>query len=170
MCSIDVRVFHLTRRSNRVFYEKRQLVATVDHKKDITSNIDDVQRFIRRKYRIWIKKTFTLAPGQNFIENVCSDSRIVLCILNTHSAIPEKIGRIANVFAKVSFGNRRWNKNSIECFATYTKSTKSYHLDLKLHIKFTAFSYFCYTLFFVGCFADIVKNYVTASACLILQK
>ena len=82
--------------------------------------------------------------------------------------MPEKIGRIANVFAKVSFGNRRWNKNPTECSATYTKSTKSYHLDLKLHIKFTAFSYFCYTLFSVGCFADFVKNYVTDSAYLLL--
>ena len=75
--------------------------------KDIRSNIDDIQRFIRRNSEYELKKTFTLARGQNFIESVCSDSRIVLCILNTYSAMPEKIGRIANVFAKVSFENRR---------------------------------------------------------------
>ena len=56
------------------------------------------------------------------------------------------------------FGNRPLNKNLTEGSATYTITTKSYHLDLRLQIKFTAFSYFCYTLFSVGCFADIVKN------------
>ena len=50
----------------------------------------------------------------------------------------------------------------MEGSTTYIKSKKSCHLDLKLHIKFIAFSYFCYTLFSVSCFGDVAKNQVTA--------
>ena len=37
-----------------------------------------------------LKNIHSGTNGQNFIENVCSDSRIVLCIVNTYRAIPEK--------------------------------------------------------------------------------
>ena len=57
-----------------------------------------------------------------------------------------------------ALGKGHETKISQKVLQTYTISTKSYHLDLRLQIKFTAFSYICYTLFSVGCFADFVKN------------
>ena len=118
------------------------------------------QHFIQRKHRKWIKSKNIDDSGTwaNFYRNVCSDASIVLCILNTYSAILEKIERITDVFAKVSFGNRRWYKNTTAGSASHIKRRKSCHLDLKLYIKVIAFSYFSYTLFSVGCFADIAKK------------
>ena len=75
--------------------------------------------------------------------------------------MPEKIGRIANVFVKVSLGKRRWNKNAGRFCYLYQK-LKTCHLDVKLHIRFIAFWNFWYTLFSVDCLADIAKNQVTA--------
>ena len=94
----------------------------------------------QRKYRIWTKSgNIHSGAWAKFYRNVWSDASIVLYI---QCGIPEKIGRIANVFAKVSFGNRRWNKNTTEGSATNVQSKKSCHLDVKLHIKFIALSYF----------------------------
>ena len=139
MCSIDVRAFHLTRRSNRAFYGKRQLPATVGlkrHDEEYRRRL----RFIRRKYRIWTKSgNIHSGTWAKFYRNIWSDASIVLYI---QCGIPEKIGRIANVFVKVSLENRRWNKNTTEGSTTYIQSKKSCHLDVKLHIKFIAFSYF----------------------------
>ena len=130
MCSIDVRAFHLTRRSNRAFYGKRQLPATVGlkrHHEEYRRRL----RFIRRKYRIWTKSG-NIHPGTwaKFYRNIWSDAIIVLYI------------QCGIVFVKVSLENRRWNKNITEGSATYIQSKKSCLLDVKLHIKFIAFSYF----------------------------
>ena len=131
MCSIDVRAFHLTRRSNRVFYGKRQLPATAGLERH-HEQYRWLQRFIRIKYRIWTKSgNIHSGMWAKFYRNVWSDASIVLCI---QCGIPEKIGRIANVFAKVSFGNRRWNKNTTEGSATYIQSKKSCHLDYILNL------------------------------------
>ena len=126
--------------------------------KDITSNIDDVSVLCKEstKYKSGNIHSGTWAK---FYRNVCFDTSVVLCILNIYCALSEKIGRIANVVAKVSFGNRRWNKKPIASSATYIKNKKSYQLDLQLHIEFIAFSFFLlHTLFSVGCFADSAAN------------
>ena len=130
MCSIDVRAFHLTRRSNRAFYGKRQLPATVGlkrHDEEYRRRL----RFIRRKYRIWTKSgNIHSGTWAKFYRNIWSDASIVLYI------------QCGIVFVKVSLENRRWNKNITEGSATYIQSKKSCLLDIKLHIKFIAFSYF----------------------------
>ena len=130
MCSIDVRAFHLTRRSNRAFYGKRQLPATVGlkrHHEEYRRRL----RFIRRKYRIWTKSgNIHSGTWAKFYRNIWSDASIVLYI------------QCGIVFVKVSLENRRWNKNITEGSATYIQSKKSCLLDIKLHIKFIAFSYF----------------------------
>ena len=130
MCSIDVRAFHLTRRSNRAFYGKRQLPATVGlkrHHEEYRRRL----RFIRRKYRIWTKSgNIHSGTWAKFYRNIWSDASIVLYI------------QCGIVFVKVSLENRRWNKNITEGSATYIQSKKSCLLDVKLHIKFIAFSYF----------------------------
>ena len=130
MCSIDVRAFHLTRRSNRAFYGKRQLPATVGlkrHDEEYRRRL----RFIRRKYRIWTKSgNIHSGTWAKFYRNIWSDASIVLYI------------QCGIVFVKVSLENRRWNKNITEGSATYIQSKKSCLLDVKLHIKFIAFSYF----------------------------
>ena len=71
--------------------------------KDIKSNIDDVIVLFEESNRYELKV-------------------VLISILNTYSAIPEKIGRIANVFAKASLGNRRWKKNATGGSATSIKS------------------------------------------------
>ena len=130
MCSIDVRAFHLTRRSNRAFYGKRQLPATVGlkrHHEEYRRRL----RFIRRKYRIWTKSgNIHSGTWAKFYRNIWSDASIVLYI------------QCGIVFVKVSLENGRWNKNITEGSATYIQSKKSCLLDVKLHIKFIAFSYF----------------------------
>ena len=55
MCGIDVRAFHFTRRSNRVFYGKRQLIATVILK-DITGYIDDFSVLLEESTEYELKK------------------------------------------------------------------------------------------------------------------
>ena len=68
--------------------------------KDITSNIDDFSVLFEESTEYELKvETFTLARGQNFIE--------IVGLMLASFYIFEKIGRIANVFAKVYFGNRR---------------------------------------------------------------
>ena len=131
MSSIDVRAFHLKRRSNRVFDGKRHLSATVGLERH-HEQYRWLQRFIRRKYRIWTKSGNNHAgTWEKFYMNVWSDASIVLYI---QCGILEKIGRIANVFAKVSCGNRQWNKNTTEASVTYIQSKKSYHLDYILNL------------------------------------
>ena len=130
MCSIDVRAFHLKRRSNRVFDGKRHLSATVGLERH-HEQYRWLQRFIRRKYRIWTKSgNIHSGTWTKFYRNIWSDASIVLYI------------QCGIVFVKVSLENRRWNKNITEGSATYIQSKKSCLLDVKLHIKFIAFSYF----------------------------
>ena len=95
--------------------------------KDIMSAIDDFSVLFEENIEYELKvETFTLARGQNFIEMF---GLMLASFYNT-----EKTGRITDVFVKVSFRNRRWNKNTAKGSATYIKSKESYHLDLKLHI------------------------------------
>ena len=121
------------------FYGKQQLSATFGLERH-HEQYRWLQRFIRRKYRIWTKSgNIHSGTWAKFYRNVWSDASIVLYI---QCGIPEKIGRIANVFAKVSFGNMRWNINNTVGSATYIRSKKSCHLAVKLQIQFIAFSYF----------------------------
>ena len=147
MCSIDVRAIHLTRRSNRAFYGKQQLPATVGLERH-PEQYRWLQCFIRRKYRIWIKSgNVHTGMCAKFYGKVWSDASIVLYI---QCAIPEKIWQSTNIFAKVSFGNRRRNQITTEGSATYIKNEIRCHLDLKLNIKFIAFSYVLLHIIFCG--------------------
>ena len=63
MCNIDVHAFHLMRRSNKAFYGKWQLPATVGLERH-QEQYQWLQHFIRRKYQYEVKvETFTLACG-----------------------------------------------------------------------------------------------------------
>ena len=115
--------------------------------KDITSNIDDVSVLCKEntKYKSGNIHSGTWAK---FYRNVCSDASVVLCILNIYCAISEKIGRIANVVAKVSFGNRRWNKKPIASSATYIKNKKK--LPVRSPVTYWIYSIFIF--FVTRCF------------------
>ena len=91
--------------------------------KDIKSNIDYFSILFEESTKYEVKvETFTLACGQNFIE-IFSLMLASFYIFNVE--YPPKIGRIANVFAKVSLGNMQWNKNTTEDSTTYIKSKKA---------------------------------------------
>ena len=122
--------FTLREDPTEFFYGKRQLPATVGLERH-HEQYRWLQRFIRRKYRIWTKSgNIHSGTWAKFYRNIWSDASIVLYI------------QCGIVFVKVSLENRRWNKNITEGSATYIQSKKSCLLDVKLHIKFIAFSYF----------------------------
>ena len=71
--------------------------------KDVESSIDDVSVL--------------------FDKSTDYELKVVLVLyIECYSAMPEKIGRIANVFVKVSLGKRRCNKNAKGGSATSIKS------------------------------------------------
>ena len=119
--------------------------------KDIKSSIDDVSVLFEESTEYELRvETFTLARGQNFLEMFV----LILASLYVYwihiVQYPKKLEGSPMFLQKFLFGNRLWNKNTTEGSATYIKSRKSCHLDLKLQIKFITFSYFLLLIIFYG--------------------
>ena len=112
--------------------------------KGIKSSIDE-----STEYELTVE-TFTLARGQKFLEMFV----LILASLYVYwihvVQYPKKLEGSPMFLQKFLFGNRLWNKNTREGSATYIKSRKSCHLDLKLQIKFITFSYFLLLIIFYG--------------------
>ena len=112
--------------------------------KGIKSSIDE-----STEYELTVE-TFTLARGEKFLEMFV----LILASLYVYwihvVQYPKKLEGSPMFLQKFLFGNRLWNKNTTEGSATYIKSRKSCHLDLKLQIKFITFSYFLLLIIFYG--------------------
>ena len=108
------------------------------------------QRFLRRKYRIWIK-------NGNIHSDTWANFYRSFYVYSIHIVqYSKKLEGSLMFLQKVSFGNWRWKKKKTPQ-RVLIKSRKSCYLNLKLHIKFTAFPYFSYTFVSVRCFAYITK-------------
>ena len=144
VCSTDVRVFNLRRRSNRlwVFYGKR-LPVTVGferHHKQYRCH----HRFIRRKYRIWIKNG-----------NIHPDTWAIFYrsfyVYSIHiMQYPKKLEGSLMFLQKVSFGNWRWKKKHRRGFLSKVEKAAiwiwSYILNLQHFHIFLTRSFLCVVL------------------------